>query len=141
MGSAPPSFSDAWPTLQPLLSNARAVVVVLMAGRSSANSAFPYVNDGRTSGEKSMARDAGMRHLVDSKDPCLPQLINESLATALGEYTLIATNIREHARRVGLPTPQSWVSSMSSPWILGLTAQGAVGTVASGYAHEVNQSI
>ena len=49
--------------LAPLLAQSRANIVVLMAGRSSANSAFPY--DATTaSGPAAMARDAPVEELA-----------------------------------------------------------------------------
>lgn len=104
--AGPNDFLDSWPSLGPILTHASAVIIVLMAGRSSANSQFPYTNDGRTAGEKSMARDAGMRRLLNQKDPRVPQLMNESLNTALSEYVTIARKIRERAQHVGREPPR-----------------------------------
>lgn len=106
-GAAGPSdYVRAWPSLAPLLSQSRANIVVIMAGRSSANSAFPAQADGAaSSGVVSMARDAGVKRLHDRGDPSWRRLVNESLATALGEYTALARSIRQHAASLGRAPP------------------------------------
>jgi hypothetical protein len=102
--AGPRDFLNAWPSLAPLLSHARAVVIVLMAGRSSANSMFPYM-EGKPSGDASMARDMGMRKLVANGDPRVPRLMNESLQTALKEYSQLANHIRHRAALDGRAPP------------------------------------
>lgn len=112
-GAAGPSdYISAWTSLAPLLSQSRANIVVVMAGRSSANSAFPAGNG--PSGSVSMARDAGIKRLQTLKDPRWPRLVNESLATALAEYADLASRIRANAQSLGRTPPPFlllWFSS------------------------------
>ena len=77
-------------SIAPILAGARAVVIVLMAGRSSANSQWPYVPHvvqydehgkavGGMAGEEAMARDAGKRASLRAlPDP--PHLLHLSLS-------------------------------------------------------------
>ena len=112
-GAAGPSdYVNAWPSISPLLAQSRANIVVLMAGRSSANSAFPAGTG--PSGSISMARDAGVKRLQEANDPRWPKLVNESLATALGEYATLASRIRKRAESLGRRPPPFlllWFSS------------------------------
>lgn len=103
-GAAGPSdYIRAMPTLSPLLAQAHANIVVLMAGRSSANSAFPA---GRgASGAVSMARDAGVKRLHAANDASWSRLVNESLASALAEYSSLAASIRRKAETLGRAAP------------------------------------
>ena len=121
-GAAGPSdYLSAWPSVASLLAQSRAVLVVLMAGRSSANSAYPASPAGAPSGSTTMARDAGVRHLLtDSPEAARThqawKLINESLRTALAEYSELAQRIRSRAallRRAPPPLLLLWFSECS----------------------------
>ena len=96
-GAAGPSdYLGAWSSIASPIASSRAVIVVLMAGRSSANVDFPS-QPGVPSGPISMARDAGVRRLVDAHDPRAWLLVNQSLHTALSEYVELARRIRNRA--------------------------------------------
>ena len=101
--AGPNDYLNAWPSISSLLASSRANIVVLMAGRSSGNSAFPAM--GGASGTVSMARDAGVKRLLARNDPSWRQLVNESLASALGEYAALAARIRSEAGKGGRTAP------------------------------------
>lgn len=82
-----------------LLAQSRAVVIVLMAGRSSANSAFP-------AGVDAMSRAAGTMKILANDRARGRQLMNESLRTAAAEYATLAARIRNHARRLDVAPPE-----------------------------------
>lgn len=82
-----------------LMAQSRAVIIVLMAGRSSANSAFPL-------GVDAMARAAGTMRIFQSNPARGRQLMNESLTTAASEYATLAARIRGHAKRLDVTPPE-----------------------------------
>ena len=90
-GAGPSDYLTAMNAgLTPVLSNAAALVIVLMAGRSSANSAYgPEV--------AAMVRAAGVSRLHDTDPARAAQLRNESLDSALEEYARLADGVRAHA--------------------------------------------
>ena len=75
-----------------------------MAGRSSANSAFPAVR-GQPSGTTSMARSAGVQRLMTTEPQRAWRLVNESLETAVGEYAELGRRIRSRAALLRRPPP------------------------------------
>ena len=90
-GAGPSDYLTAMSAgLTPVLANAAALVIVLMAGRSSANSAYgPEV--------AAMVRAAGMSRLHSSDPTRAERLRNESLDSALEEYTRLAAGVNAHA--------------------------------------------
>lgn len=89
-----------------LMAQSRAVIILVMAGRSSANSAFPL-------GVKAMTRAAGVTRILANDPARGARLMNESLTTAADEYATLTSRIRTHASRLGVPPPEIlllWIS-------------------------------
>ena len=102
-GVGPADFGGAPALLHRVAANAAAVVVVLMAGRSSANSLSP-------AGVPALERDAA----VAAASPRLAaRLRNESLATAAEEYARLAASLRTHAGREPPDVVLVWLSECS----------------------------
>ena len=92
--------------LDPLLAQSAAVVIVLMAGRSSANSRYP-------SGVDAMVRFKEVEKIAASDADLGRRLRNESLQTAATEYSTLAARVRQRAAALGLPPPKillTWFS-------------------------------
>lgn len=90
-GAGPSDYLTADPELlEPLLAQSAAVIVVLMAGRSSGNSRFP-------SAVPAMVRFAQVEQLARTDPATTRQLRNESLATAAAEYAQLGARIRARA--------------------------------------------
>ena len=102
-GGVGPDFGGAPALLHRVAANAAAVVVVLMAGRSSANSLSP-------AGVPALERDAA----VAAASPRLAaRLRNESLATAAEEYARLAASLRTNAGREPPDVVLVWLSECS----------------------------
>mgnify|MGYP002823656286 CR=1 FL=1 len=102
-GGVGPDFGGAPALLHRVAANAAAVVVVLMAGRSSANSLSP-------AGVPALERDAA----VAAASPRLAaRLRNESLATAAEEYARLAASLRTNAGRDPPDVVLVWLSECS----------------------------
>ena len=102
-GVGPADFGGAPALLHRVAANAAAVVVVLMAGRSSANSLSP-------AGVPALERDAA----VAAASPRLAaRLRNESLATAAEEYARLAASLRTNAGRDLPDVVLVWLSECS----------------------------
>ena len=102
-GVGPADFGGAPALLHRVAANAAAVVVVLMAGRSSANSLSP-------AGVPALERDAA----VAAASPRLAaRLRNESLATAAEEYARLAASLRTNAGREPPDVVLVWLSECS----------------------------
>ena len=102
-GVGPAAFGGAPALLHRVAANAAAVVVVLMAGRSSANSLSP-------AGVPALERDAA----VAAASPRLAaRLRNESLATAAEEYARLAASLRTNAGRDPPDVVLVWLSECS----------------------------
>ena len=102
-GVGPAAFGGAPALLHRVAANAAAVVVVLMAGRSSANSLSP-------AGVPALERDAA----VAAASPRLAaRLRNESLATAAEEYARLAASLRTNAGREPPDVVLVWLSECS----------------------------
>ena len=102
-GGVGPDFVGAPALLHRVAANAAAVVVVLMAGRSSANSLSP-------AGVPALERDAA----VAAASPRLAaRLRNESLATAAEEYARLAASLRTNAGRDLPDVVLVWLSECS----------------------------
>ena len=92
-GSGPGDYVHAMTVggLTPLLANSAAVLIVLMAGRSSPNSAYgPRVS--------AMVRADAVARLGSTNPMLAAQLRNESLAAASDEYAAIAAALRANSK-------------------------------------------
>ena len=98
-GAGPSDFLGIAPALlEPLLAQSAAVVVVLMAGRSSGNSRYP-------TGVDAMVRHAEVEKLAAGDPAAARRLRNESLTTASSEYAQLAARIRNRAAAYGMRPP------------------------------------
>lgn len=89
-------------TIRSVIAQSAIVIVVVMAGRSSPNSAFPVEGD---AGVALIKRESGMAELSRTEPSRFWQLANESLDTADRDYQTFSQLIRSQAKMVGQQPP------------------------------------
>lgn len=87
------------PEVVPLLAQSAAVIIVVMAGRSSANSVYPDDMD-------AMDRARKMRELKYNDNETFRKLLNESLDQAMLDYEEVVKRIVAEASELGRPAPR-----------------------------------
>lgn len=100
-GASPATYTHAsWPLLGPVLAQAGVVITVVMAGRSSSNSAFGY---GASIHSRLLYRGSNITRLQE-----------ESLATARRDYRMLFGGIRELSAKLGRVPPKLLLMWMST---------------------------
>jgi len=87
------------PQLRPLLAQSAAVIVVIMAGRSSPNSAFP-------DDVYAMDREVQMLEILETDPERYWKLASESLDRAAADYQRLAAQLETDALALGRPRPK-----------------------------------
>ena len=98
-GAGPSLYLDENERVTELLAQARAVIMLVMAGRSSPNSAYPR-------GVRAMVRSEGIERIRANDPARAARLMNESLSSASEEYATMASRIRSAAQRLGASPPE-----------------------------------